>query len=220
MPDPGSHKYDIKRTRRRNDYESEGVPDQHADDAANRDLQRAYPPRQPEGRGAPEAPAGAPGAKGREKDVEGGGIRLRSRTFNDHDLLPRRCSRDGENIAPALEWSQVPDDAVELALLCEDPDAPTGTFLHWMVSNIPPRTGGLGDGDMPDEAVESRNGFERYGWDGPQPPVGDEPHRYFFRLFASRQPLRLGRDSGPEDLHAALEGVELASGNIVGLFQR
>ncbi|WP_009947778.1 YbhB/YbcL family Raf kinase inhibitor-like protein [Saccharopolyspora erythraea] len=135
-------------------------------------------------------------------------------------MLPHRCSRDGGNIAPALEWSQVPDGTAELAVLCEDPDAPNGTFVHWVVSNIPPTVTRIGGGDVPDEAVESRNDFGDRGWGGPHPPAGDEAHRYFFRVFASEQPLGLGADATADDLRDALAGHELARGNIVGLFQR
>ncbi|MDR7304254.1 YbhB/YbcL family Raf kinase inhibitor-like protein [Haloactinomyces albus] len=222
MPEPGSHKYDIKRARLRNDYEKHGVPDQRADEAASEQLHRDNPlptdPRtgEPAGRSHP----GEPGAQGVERDIEGGGIQLRSSTFNDHTLLPLRCSRDGDNVSPALVWEGIPDGTREIALLCEDPDAPGGTFVHWLMSRIPPETTGLAEGQAPEGAIRSRNGFGEVGWGGPHPPVGDEAHRYFFRIYAADQPLKLGEESTPDDLRQALSGSELARGNIVGLYER
>ncbi len=222
MPEPGSHKYDIKRTRLRDDYEKEGVPDEYADQAANDRLQRDNPlPRDPRtGEPAGRRPSGEPGAKGVERDTEGGGIRLRSSTFNDHTLLPARCSRDGENISPELEWEAVPEGTRELALLCEDPDAPSGVFVHWLMSGIPPEVTGLNEGEAPEGVTQSRNGFGELGWGGPHPPAGDEAHRYFFRVYASDRPLGLDEDSTPEDLRRVLSDSELARGNIVGLYER
>lgn len=224
MPEPGSHQYDIKRARRRDEYENAGVPDQRADEATRQDLEREHPPRRPEDERAAgplgERPAGAPGAQGRERDAEGGGIRLSSSTFVDHDFIPRHCSRDGDNTAPVLEWSQVPEGTAELALLCEDPDAPVGTFLHWMVTGIPPTTTRIGGGEMPAGVTEHRNGFGNRRWDGPQPPVGDDAHRYFFRIYAANQPLEIRARATPDELRSALEGKELARGTIVGLYQR
>ncbi|GAA4845293.1 YbhB/YbcL family Raf kinase inhibitor-like protein [Saccharopolyspora rosea] len=225
MPDPGSHKYDVKRARRRAEYENrEGVPDQRADRAANEDLQQVHPPRRPaDDRAAGplgERPSGEPGGQGRERDREGGGIRVRSSAFNDHGPLPRRCSREGGNIPPALEWEGVPDGTAEIAVVCEDPDAPGGTFLHWLVTGIDPQVTAIGDREMPEGAVESRNDFGEYGWGGPMPPAGDPPHRYFFHVHASSRPLHLFPDSTVDDLRDRLAESELAHGNIVGRYQR
>jgi len=77
------------------------------------------------------------------------GMELRSSAFSDHDLIPRRYARDGENLSPALQWAGVPDGTAELLLLCEDPDAPSGTFLHWLVAGIDPGATGVGEGETP-----------------------------------------------------------------------
>jgi len=76
------------------------------------------------------------------------GMELRSSAFSDHDFIPRRYARDGENLSPALQWAGVPDGTAEL-LLCEDPDAPSGTFLHWLVAGIDPGATGVGEGETP-----------------------------------------------------------------------
>lgn len=148
------------------------------------------------------------------------GIELRSNAFNDHDIIPAQYSHERGDLSPALEWSNVPDGAAELALICEDPDAPTGTFTHWVVAKMPPRLAGLGEGEDTPEAVIGRNDFGRRGYGGPHPPVGDEPHRYFFRVYAVREPLRLPGEPTGGELREAMAGRELASGTLVGLYAR
>jgi Raf kinase inhibitor-like YbhB/YbcL family protein len=213
MPDPGSHAYDVRRTRLRAEYDDHGVPDQHADRAANEELQREHPPR-PVG----ERAAGPRGGEGGVEDS--GGMRLRSSAFSDHTLIPDRYSYDGGNTSPPSEWSDMPPGTEELTLLCEDPDAPGGTFVHWVVLGIPADVTGIEENSVPKGAVVGRNGFGEPGWGGPRPPVGDEPHRYFFRLYAADRPLGLGAGVTAEDVHAAIEGRLLAKGTLVGLFGR
>src|SRR5215216_6479828 len=121
---------------------------------------------------------------------------------------------------PALEWSGVPEEAVELAVLCEDPDAPRGTFIHWVLAGLEPTAPGLVEGERPAAAVAGRNDFGEEGYSGPQPPVGGPPHRYFFRVFAASAPLELTAGASAEDLRRALKGRELASGTLVGTYQR
>lgn len=161
MPTPGSHKYDIKRTRLRNEYDNGGVPDEHADRAANEELQRDDPARP---LGDPERAAGPSGTRGSSRgdpDIDdppralAGEIELRSAAFNDHTLIPDRYSYDGGNMSPPLEWGGIPDDTVELVLLCEDPDAPSGTFTHWVVTNISPATTGVAEGERAGPSWES-----------------------------------------------------------------
>ena len=122
------------------------------------------------------------------------GIQLRSPSFGDHQPIPARHAKDHDNLSPALEWSGVPQEAVELAVLCEDPDAPRGTFTHWVLAGLQPTATGLAEGEHPAAAVEGRNDFGEEGWSGPLPPVGDSPHRYFFRVYAASAPLGLVAD--------------------------
>jgi Raf kinase inhibitor-like YbhB/YbcL family protein len=93
---------------------------------------------------------------------------------------------------PTIEWSAPPIGTAELALICEDIDAPGGPFIHWVVTGIPPRTAGIEAGRLPQGAECGPNDFGDTGWGGPMPPAGDDPHRYVFRLFAVDAPLRLG----------------------------
>jgi Raf kinase inhibitor-like YbhB/YbcL family protein len=147
-------------------------------------------------------------------------IELHSAAFNDHTLIPNRHSYEGGNVSPPLEWGRIPDGTAELVLMCEDPDAPRGTFAHWVVTNISPATTGVAEGGLPEGGIPGRNGFGMRGWGGPRPPVGDDPHRYFFRLCAVDRPLGLGEGASAEQVHAALEGHLIAHGTLVGLFGR
>ncbi|MFC9293842.1 YbhB/YbcL family Raf kinase inhibitor-like protein [Streptomyces sp. NPDC057011] len=148
------------------------------------------------------------------------GIELSSTAFGDNTVIPRRYSGEGENISPPLTWSGVPDGTTELVLLCEDPDAPGPTFLHWLVTGIDPGTTGVAEDQKPPGGLPWPNGFGRMGWGGPMPPPGHGPHRYFFHLYALSEPLPLHDRPGVEDVHRALKGRELASGTLVGTYER
>lgn len=148
------------------------------------------------------------------------GLDLRSTAFNDHDLMPGRLSRPGGNVSPPLQWSGVPDETEELVLLCEDADAIPVPFLHWLVTGIDPSATGIGEGQIPTHGQEWPNGFGATGWSGPQPPAGDEPHRYFFRLYAVAEPLHVPPSLRAEDVRRAATDLELASGTLVGAFAR
>jgi hypothetical protein len=148
------------------------------------------------------------------------GIFVRSVAFNDHDLMPQRFARSGGNVSPPLEWADVPESATELVLLVEDRDAGRTPFLHWLVTGIDPAAGGMSEGQVPPGGREWPNGFGASGWGGPHPPVNDDPHRYFFRLYAVNQPLELPAAPQATDVHEVMEDRELASGNMVGTFAR
>jgi Raf kinase inhibitor-like YbhB/YbcL family protein len=148
------------------------------------------------------------------------GMELRSPSFDDNQPIPARHGKDHENLSPALEWSGVPEEAAELAVLCEDPDAPRGTFIHWVLAGLQPTATGLAEGEHPAAAVEGRNDFGEEGYSGPQPPPGDRPHRYFFQVFAASAPLGLVAGASADDLRRALESKELASGTLIGTYQR
>ncbi|POX48796.1 YbhB/YbcL family Raf kinase inhibitor-like protein [Streptomyces sp. Ru71] len=148
------------------------------------------------------------------------GIELRSSAFNDHAVIPRRYALEGENVSPPLDWSGVPDGTAELVLLCEDPDAPSGTFVHWVVVGVDPGSPGAETGSAPPGGTELVNGYGRPGWGGPHPPPGDDAHRYFFRLYALGEPCVLPDAPSAEQVHEAVEKHQLASGTLVGLYQR
>jgi Raf kinase inhibitor-like YbhB/YbcL family protein len=147
-------------------------------------------------------------------------LEVTSLAFEDGEALPRRCAHDDENVSPPLEWSAAPDGTVELAVVCEDLDAPTGRFTHWVLSGIDPSATGVEEGEVPTGAVVGANGFGEIGWGGPQPPAGDGPHRYLFTVFASSAPLELATGAGADDLRDALEDNELARGELIGMAER
>lgn len=98
------------------------------------------------------------------------GIELKSSAFNDGAFIPRRYAKEGDDVSPDLTWTGVPDGTSELLLLCEDPDAPSGTFVHWLVTGIDPACEGVAAGEIPPGGQERRNGYGDSGWGGPNPP--------------------------------------------------
>lgn len=148
------------------------------------------------------------------------GLEVRSSAFNDHDLMPERLSKPGGNVSPPLTWSGVPAGTAELVLLVEDPDAGDPPFLHWLVTGIDPAATEVPEGRPPARGAEWVNDFGSSGWGGPQPPKGDKPHRYFFRLYATNGPLQLPDRPDVAQVHQAIADRELASGVIVGTFAR
>ncbi len=159
-----------------------------------------------------------PGGGGTPGDMAG--IELMSAAFSDHAPIARRYALEGEDVSPPLTWSGVPDDASELVLLCEDPDAPSGTFVHWVVVGIDPHSSGAETGSVPPGGTALVNGFGQRRWDGPHPPPGDEAHRYFFRLYALGEPCVLPDAPTAEQVHEAVEPRQLASGTLVGVYRR
>lgn len=148
------------------------------------------------------------------------GIDLRSTAFDDGAFIPRRHSKEGENVSPPLSWSGVPDGTAELLLLCEDPDAPSGTFLHWLVTGIDPTSDGVEAGRAPRGGTPMTNGYGERGWGGPLPPPGDKAHRYFFRLYALPEPVSVEDGAGADAVRAAVADRRLASGTLQGLYRR
>ncbi|MGK9462622.1 YbhB/YbcL family Raf kinase inhibitor-like protein [Streptomyces sp. G6] len=106
-------------------------------------------------------------------------MELSSAAFRDYAMIPDRYAKGGENVSPPSAWHGVPDEAAELALPCEDPDAPSGTFVHWLVTGIDPHCGELDTEETQPGSQAHRNGYGEQGWGGPKPPEGDEaPHAW------------------------------------------
>jgi Raf kinase inhibitor-like YbhB/YbcL family protein len=145
---------------------------------------------------------------------------LSTDAFGEGQTIPPLFTCDGSDVSPALRWSGVPDEAVELALLVEDPDAPSGTFVHWVLWGLDSGLPELPEGSVPDAARQGRNSFGRLGWGGPCPPRGDAPHRYIFTLYALAEPLQIDEGATAHKLRAAIEGKVLAEGQLIGLYSR
>jgi len=151
-------------------------------------------------------------------------ITLTSTAFQEGGPIPRKHTCDGSDVSPPLAWSGVPEGTKSLALICDDPDAPAGTWVHWVLYDIPATRAGLPEGVSKDGVVagvgaQGRNDFKHIGYGGPCPPPG-KPHRYFFKLYALGSELGLKSGVGKKDLVKAMRGHTLAEGRIVGTYRR
>ncbi len=145
-------------------------------------------------------------------------VELSSRAFAAGQPIPRRYSCAGEDLSPPLAWRAVPAGAVSLALIVDDPDAPLGTFTHWLAWGINPDDGGLGEGER--ARREGRNDFREIGYRGPCPPRGHGPHRYFFRLYALAREPAVSPSASRSELERALNDNVLAVAELVGTYER
>jgi Raf kinase inhibitor-like YbhB/YbcL family protein len=164
-------------------------------------------------------------------------IEVRSSAFADGGMIHSTFACDGSDSSPPLEWSGVPASARSLALICDDPDAPMGTWSHWLVINLPPEAKGLKKGVPPEKtiaaafvegpessaentltATQGENDFGKPGYRGPCPPSGT--HRYFFRLYALDTTLSLESNAKRADVLKAITAHILAEGRLVGKYTR
>jgi Raf kinase inhibitor-like YbhB/YbcL family protein len=145
-------------------------------------------------------------------------MELTSTAFAGGQPIPQRHSCEGEDLSPPLSWTDVPEGATSLALIVDDPDAPRGTFTHWLGWGLDPAAGGLGEGEA--APVEGRNDFGATGYRGPCPPPGHGPHRYFFRLHALAHELELEPGAGRADLEQALAGRSVSVTELMGTYER
>lgn len=148
---------------------------------------------------------------------------LRSSAFREGETIPGEHTGDGADRSPPLEWSDPPDGTVRLALLCDDPDAPRGIWVHWILFNLPGETRrlelGVPSGESAAGGVHGRNDFGTLGYGGPAPPPG-KPHRYFFQLYALDSALPLSAGATRDQLLAAMKGHVLAEAKLMGTYQR
>lgn len=145
-------------------------------------------------------------------------LSVTSSAFDDGGEIPATHTCDGDDVSPPLAWSEVPEDAAELAVLMEDPDAPSEVFVHWVAAGIDPSGEGLAEAAAP--PVEGANDFGEVGYAGPCPPEGDAPHRYEVTVFAVAEPLDLAEGASAEDLRAAMTEHVLAEGRLTGRYGR
>jgi Raf kinase inhibitor-like YbhB/YbcL family protein len=148
---------------------------------------------------------------------------LTSSAFRDGGNIPAKYTCDGDGVSPPLAWTGVPPGAQALALIVDDPDAPSGVFTHWVVFGIPPTVDRLAEnashGGMPPGAKQGRNSTGKTGWFGPCPPSGT--HHYVFRLYAVNVPfddLKSGAERS--DVENAVHGHVLAETKLMGLYSR
>src|SRR5262245_32340041 len=151
-------------------------------------------------------------------------LELSSSAFTAGGPIPTRYTCDGEDASPSLRWSGLPGGTKSLALICDDPDAPAGTWVHWVLYDLPPSVTELSEAIptaevTPQGAKQGTNDFRRLGYGGPCPPPG-KPHRYFFKLYALDTTLDLRPRATKKEVVDAMKGHILAEGQFMGTYKR
>lgn len=151
-------------------------------------------------------------------------IEVTSTAFKAGETIPKQYTGDGEDQSPLLRWSEPPSGTKSLALICDDPDAPRGTWVHWVLFNRPAQARELAEGVPTTEtlgngAKQGKNDFGNIGYGGPAPPKG-KPHRYFFKLYALDAALDLSAGATKAELEKAMKGHILAEGQLMGTYKR
>ena len=151
-------------------------------------------------------------------------LTITSPAFGNSEVIPTRHTRDGDNLSPPLEWRDAPPETKSFVLIVEDPDAPSGTFRHWAMYNIPAGETGLPEGASGQGrsgAGDGVNGFRNTRYDGPQPPKGHGPHHYHFRLAAlDAERLDMPASAKAEDIWAKAQPHIIAEAEMIGVHER
>jgi Raf kinase inhibitor-like YbhB/YbcL family protein len=151
-------------------------------------------------------------------------IPISSDAFTEGKRIPARYTCSGEDVSPALSWSDPPAGTQSLVLICDDPDAPGGLFTHWVLYDIPPDRRELSVGvkkapALEDGSIHGANSFGKLGYNGPCPPPG-KPHRYYYRIYALDTQLKLRSPADRRAVDKAMKGHVLAEGELLGIFSR
>lgn len=144
-------------------------------------------------------------------------MKLTSPAFENKKTIPSKYTCDDKNLSPPLLISEVPENAQSLALIMDDPDAPMGTWVHWVIWNIDPKTTELKEGEK-QNAKEGITDFKRSGYGGPCPPSGT--HRYFFKLYALNTKLDLPETTTKKELEKAMKGHIIEKTELIGTYKR
>lgn len=147
-----------------------------------------------------------------------GTLRISSAAFEHNGMVPVKYTCDGSDRNPELAIEGVPDKARSLALIVDDPDAPRGTWVHWLAWNIDPKTRQIPEGSVPKGAQQGMNDFRKLDYGGPCPPSGT--HRYFFRLYALDRVPELKKGATRADLEQAMQGHIVDHAELIGLYAR
>ena len=150
-------------------------------------------------------------------------IILKSHSFKNGETIPSKHAYDRENISPALEWENIPSNAKSIALICEDPDAPVGNWVHWIIFNIPAAQNKLEEDisripELANGIKQGRNDYGKIGYGGPCPPFGT--HRYIFKIFALDTVLNLKAGCSRGEIINAMKNHILDKGELTGLYSR
>ena len=145
-------------------------------------------------------------------------MKITSSAFQEGGNIPSKFTCDGADVNPALRFEGAPVEAKSLALIVDDPDAPSGLFTHWLAWNIDPKTTDVAENSAPAKAVQGTNDFPKTGYGGPCPPSGT--HRYFFKIFALDQMLDLKAGAKRAEVDAAMRGHVIAQGELMGRYSK
>jgi Raf kinase inhibitor-like YbhB/YbcL family protein len=150
-------------------------------------------------------------------------MKITSSAFEEGGMIPSKYSCDSENVSPPLSWSDAPTGIKTFAVICDDPDAPGGTWVHWVIYNIPAGASGLPEAvpvkkEMDNGAVQGLNDFRKTGYGGPCPPSGT--HRYYFKIYALDAKLNPAGDVTKDILLDAMKEHILAQGELTGKYSR
>lgn len=151
-------------------------------------------------------------------DRKEGNMKIISSAFSEGQKIPQKYSCDGENISPPLSILDVPANSVSLVLIMDDPDAPAGTWVHWLVWNIDPNVKDITEGATPSGSVSGTTSFGDVGYGGPCPPSGQ--HRYFFKLYALNSKIDLKEDAKVENLTQAMKNHLIQETSLMGVYSR
>jgi Raf kinase inhibitor-like YbhB/YbcL family protein len=148
---------------------------------------------------------------------------IRSSAFGEGELIPEKYTCDGEDVSPPLSWTRPPKETKSIVLICDDPDAPMGTWVHWVLFGLSPDTLELAEGISHEREVlggakHGLNDFRKYGYGGPCPPGGT--HRYFFKLYAVDTHINLNAGATKNEVLNAIKGHILAEGKLMGRYSR
>ena len=151
------------------------------------------------------------------------GLEIKSKAFEEGGSIPKKYTCDGPDISPPLSWSSVPNGTKSIALICDDPDAPVGTWVHWVLYDLPANINNLSENIPPNKtlkngAKQGTNDFRKIGYGGPCPPGGT--HRYYFKLYALDTQLNLNPGSTKKQLLKAMKGHILAQAKLMGKYKR
>lgn len=151
-------------------------------------------------------------------------LSLTSTAFQEGERIPAKCTCEGQDISPQLDWNGIPEESKSLALIMDDPDAPGGVFTHWVIFNLLPDSHGLPEAvpataQLSSGALQGRNDFGRTGYGGPCPPPG-KPHHYRFTLYALDKQLDLKAGVSKKQLLEATKGHILEQKRLTGTYQR
>jgi len=143
-------------------------------------------------------------------------MKIWSNSFKNEDIIPPRYTCDGENISPHLAWDDVPETAKSFALISDDPDAPGGNWVHWLVCDIAPDVREISENSVPENAKQVRNDFGKLDYGGPCPPSGT--HRYFFKLYVLD--VEALENASEHNFYKEVQNHKIAEANLMGKYKR